>query len=128
MRYLVANWKAYKTNEQAITWMDSFTSLLSTNETVQQNLNNDGLAIIIAPSYLVLGEIKDKLKSVSNNKNIYLAAQDVASVDRENVTGDVTVEQLKDIVEFIIVGHSEHRALHNETEKEIQEIKRRVKA
>jgi len=64
--------------------------------------------VAIAPPFLYLAEVRKKLQK----STVMLAAQDVHYENIGPCTGEVSVLQLKDLgVEFVIVGHSERRAL-----------------
>lgn len=67
--------------------------------------------IVIAPSFPLLSVVRGQLE-----KPLMLGAQDVSAFSKGAYTGDVAAEQLVDMrVKFAIVGHSERRAQHNET-------------
>lgn len=61
-----------------------------------------------------------------DSKNILLGAQNVSKAEQGPHTGDVNAKQLSSYnVKYCIVGHSERRTEHNETNKEInKKIKR----
>jgi len=73
--------------------------------------------ITIAPPFPYLQEVGKKIAKGP----ISLAAQDVYFKNIGAHTGEVSVLQLKDLgVEFVIIGHSERRAM-GETDEEVQE-------
>lgn len=72
--------------------------------------------VVVAPSYLHITEVGKKIAK----KPILLAAQDVASEVMGPFTGEVSAQQLRDAkVEYVIVGHSERRAM-GETDELVQ--------
>lgn len=74
--------------------------------------NNSPAKIIVAPSYVYLSTVK----SILNTDNIAVAAQDCSAYDKGAYTGDVSVNMLKQIgADYIIVGHSERRLYHKES-------------
>ncbi len=64
--------------------------------------------VVIAPSFPHLSEVGKKIKK----STVALAAQDVYTQPLGPFTGEVSITQLKDLgVQYVIVGHSERRAL-----------------
>ena len=63
--------------------------------------------LIICPSYIYLNYMK--------NNNYKLGSQDGYYENKGAFTGEVSFYQLKDIVNYSIVGHSERRTKFNET-------------
>lgn len=73
--------------------------------------------IAIAPPFPYLVDVKKKIEKSS----VVLAAQNVFYKNIGAHTGEVSVLQLKDLgVEFIIIGHSERRAM-GETNEEVKQ-------
>lgn len=72
--------------------------------------------VAVAPSHVHLTTVAQKIK----NSSVSLAAQDVAAQSMGAFTGETSAMQLRDVgVDFVIVGHSERRAM-GETDLEIQ--------
>jgi triosephosphate isomerase (TIM) len=72
--------------------------------------------IAVAPSFVHLSEVAKKIIK----KPIALAAQDMASEALGPFTGEVSAAQLRDLkVEYVIIGHSERRAM-GETDEQVQ--------
>ncbi len=68
--------------------------------------------VIVAPSYVYITGAVNQL----NNTAISVAAQDVSSHENGAYTGDVSATMLNELgVKYAIVGHSERRKQHNET-------------
>ena len=103
---IVANWKMNpETAEEA---RDLF---LATRK-ITKNLKNT--KVIICPPYIYL----QKLESLADN-TIILGAQDVFSEQAGSFTGEISPNMLKNEGEsYVIVGHSERRAL-SETDESI---------
>ncbi len=67
--------------------------------------------VIIAPPFTHLTEIKKVLKNVS------LSSQNCASENSGAFTGEVSVDMLVSAkVQYVIIGHSERRAIYGETD------------
>lgn len=72
--------------------------------------------IAVAPSFVHLSEVAKKI----GKKPIALSAQDVGTEVMGPFTGEVSAGQLRDLkVEYVIIGHSERRAM-GETDEQVQ--------
>ncbi|NUF26738.1 triosephosphate isomerase [Gilliamella bombicola] len=82
---------------------------------LRKELSNDTACnIAIAPPVVYLDSVKHQL----DGTNIILGAQDVGIHLSGAYTGEVSVEMLKDIgVTHIIIGHSERRTYHKESDE-----------
>lgn len=100
MKYLVANWKSNKTIAEATAWL-------------QQLANYDlptgaNLEIIVAAPFTALAAMKE-------TGGFKLAAQDVSPFPSGAHTGEVSAAMLKDLVDYVIIGHSERREYFGES-------------
>ncbi|MBD3584636.1 triose-phosphate isomerase [Salinimonas sp. HHU 13199] len=80
-------------------------------ETFSHSLNAqsfEGLDVVVCPP--------DGYLSMFNNEHFSLGAQDVSHLDNGAHTGDMSTDMLKELgAKYVIVGHSERREDHNET-------------
>lgn len=77
---------------------------------------HDGVIVAIAPSFLHIAEVAKKI----GRQPILSAAQDVAVEAMGPFTGEVSAMQLRDMhVTYVIIGHSERRAM-GETDEVVQ--------
>jgi len=72
--------------------------------------------IILAPSIFTLQSLSMQV----NLRQFKLAAQNFYWRDRGSYTGEVSASQLRGIVQYGLVGHSERRYLFNESDKDIR--------
>ena len=74
----------------------------------------EGCDVAIAPPVMYLAEAEAALKGSS----IYLGAQNVDVNVKGAFTGDISTEMLKDFgAKYIIIGHSERRTYHKESDE-----------
>ena len=79
------------------------------NEIKKESKNFGDVKLIVCPPFVYLNEVS---KAISGSKKVILGAQDVFVGEGVSHTGEVGVELLKKSgVKYIIVGHSERRAI-----------------
>jgi triosephosphate isomerase len=108
-RYAIANWKSYKRFEDAKQWLDDFARIYTPVE---------GLQVIIAPTFLSLEKLAEYIRKL-DLQNVALAAQDVSPFPKGSYTGAIAADLLKDMAEYVIVGHSERKRYFHETNLDI---------
>ena len=107
--YVIANWKCHKTGDDARKWFDDFADLYEVQENVE---------VIVAPSYICLENLAAHVRDL-NLENVHLAAQDVSPFPRGGYTGAVAADMIKNLVEYVIIGHSERRRYFHETRQDV---------
>ncbi|MFA6081801.1 MAG: triose-phosphate isomerase [Patescibacteria group bacterium] len=101
---VVANWKMNTTLADA--------SVLAT--LVRNQLHDlSGVDVVLCPPYIWLQEVASILEVSA--RHIYLGAQNCHPDKFGALTGEVSVAQVKDLCQFVIVGHSERREHFHET-------------
>ncbi|BBA85325.1 triosephosphate isomerase [endosymbiont of Sipalinus gigas] len=77
------------------------------------------IKVIFSPPILYLDY---SYKIINKNKEIYLCSQNVDINENGSFTGEISAKMLKDIgVSYVILGHSERRKYHNESDYDISE-------
>ena len=105
---VVANWKMNLNHDEAIKLANHIKDSLVSLSTAE---------IVICPSYLYLLEIEKIFKDTV----VKIGAQNAYWETKGAFTGEVSVSQLKGIVDFIICGHSERRELFGDTNEQVNE-------
>ena len=104
-KILIANWKANP---------DSLKEAVFMAKKIESDLGRLNVDVVIAPPFPFLSEVGKVLKKAK------LGAQDVFWAKSGPYTGEVSVNQLKNLgVKYVIVGHSERRLNLDETDEMI---------
>lgn len=73
--------------------------------------------IVVCPSFPQLADVR----RLFARSRVHVGAQDVHSAELGPFTGDVSASQLSALVRYVIVGHSERRRHHGETDAQVGE-------
>lgn len=76
-----------------------------------------GIEVAVTPSTIAL----QPLSLQTDRKKLKLAAQNLYHRDMGAYTGEVSAAQLKSLVDYAIIGHSERRYVFHETNKDIRD-------
>ncbi len=111
---MAGNWKMNNGVLETIKFVDAFDYHLKT-----LNKSNELPEIVIAAPYVSIPFLLPK----GHYTNLFaLAAQDVDVHDNGAFTGQISAEMLAELkVKYIIIGHSERRAMYFETDKLVNE-------
>ena len=109
-KLIVANWKMNMTKASGISLVKSLSAKI--NRSI-----NSSREVVVCPPFTLISEISKILKS----SKISLGGQDCSTDSFGAFTGDISSLMLKDLgCKYVIVGHSERREHHNESEKIIK--------
>jgi triosephosphate isomerase len=114
--FIVANWKSHKTVMEVHSFLIAFF-----HKELSRWLHEGGdfhKTIVLCPPFTLLSTLKQSLLEFDHkNIKMSLGAQDISSFPAGSHTGEESSEQLSDLVDYVIVGHSERRIELQETEE-----------
>jgi len=99
---IAGNWKMNTTLTEAINLVDEMLPRL-------EEVNN--VDILLCPPFISLAAVKGLLE----RSPVKLGAQNLYFAEKGAYTGEISPLMLKELCEFVIIGHSERRQYFNET-------------
>jgi triosephosphate isomerase (TIM) len=109
---IAGNWKSNKTVSEAGAWITQFAPhILSVKDSLKE------VTPLVCAPYSDLYLMHSLVKEMS--LPVALGAQDVSPFPEGAYTGEVSARMLKDMCEWVIIGHSERRKLLGEKEDEL---------
>lgn len=112
--FIVANWKSNKTTSEIERWFELVVSAMPTPHA----------EVILCPSFPLLPMSQMLIEKY--HLTWKLGAQDVSSFTEGKHTGEVNAKQLKNFVDYVLIGHSERRRELKETDEMLFEKVKRV--
>ncbi len=110
-KLLVAgNWKSNKITVEAEDWLGRFNIKYQIS-----NIKKENITIILFPPFTLLPVLKKKIKEFG--LPLFLGAQDVSPFEGGAYTGEVNARQIKELGDWVIIGHSERRQHLGETDE-----------
>ena len=104
--FIAGNWKMNKTATETAE------TLSALKEQVKPFAGK--LEIAICPTFTAL----DRAVKTVSGSNVKIGAQDISDKESGAYTGEISAAMLLDIgVEYVVIGHSERRQYHNETDE-----------
>lgn len=105
-RYIIAaNWKMHMAPLDTDAFLRTFLRFFKSSSSVD---------VVIAPPFVSLSEAS---KALSDNDAVTLAAQNMSPEPAGAYTGEISAVMLKELhTQYVILGHSERRALFAETD------------
>ncbi len=105
--FIAANWKMYKTVQEAVAFIKEFRTLVKDVHDVE---------IVVAPPFTAVRAVAE----AAHATNIGVAGQNVYWEREGAFTGEVSATMLKEAgAEYVIIGHSERRRLFAETDQTV---------
>jgi triosephosphate isomerase len=103
---LAGNWKMNMTNAEATDFVRS----------IRRGLNNiKGVDRVLCPPFTALVVVKDLLAATE----IGLGAQNMHWEEKGAYTGEIAPAMVKELCQYVILGHSERRAYFGETDEKV---------
>lgn len=103
---IAGNWKMFKTRDEALSFIYAVNEMLPSHEKVD--------TVICAP-YVVLRCLVKR-----QGENLRIGAQNMHFEEKGAFTGEIAPEMLTSLgVTYVIIGHSERRAMFNETDETV---------
>ena len=121
MKYCIANWKMNMDNRLALIYLDDIGSFIYNDKE-----NFDNVSMILCPPYTTIDLMSSILIESSEGiltddnlghvASLQLGAQNVNPNSNGAYTGEISIDMLNQYrIEWVIIGHSERRALFNES-------------
>jgi triosephosphate isomerase len=104
---IIGNWKMNLTIHEASVYVHKLDGAIKSHRNVE---------VVIAPGFLALPTLSTQV----DHKKIKLAAQNFYWRDEGTFTGEVSAHQLRGLVQYVLVGHSERRHIFKETNADIR--------
>lgn len=117
-KLFIANWKSHKTEHETL----EFLMYLKDNI---RNFDLSNKELIIAPPFTQLSLCKKFIDE--NSLPIQISSQNVSSFPEGAYTGEISARQIKEYVQYAIVGHSERRKYLHESDTDIDNKIREAK-
>jgi triosephosphate isomerase len=105
---IAGNWKMNTTVPEAITLVKTMLRDLDAIQDVEK---------LLCPPFISLTAVKEIISSTS----IKLGAQNMYLKEKGAFTGEISPVMLKDLCEYVVLGHSERRQYFHETDKIIND-------
>lgn len=105
-KYIIGNWKMNMTVDQAVLYVNRIDKEIKPHKDVE---------VVICPGTVCL----HPLSKLVNTKKIKLGIQNFYYADSGTFTGETSATQVKEMVEYGIVGHSDRRRKFYEQDDEI---------
>lgn len=105
--YIVGNWKMNLTVGESSIYLHKLLKRLKQAR---------GLEVVIAPSLIALQSLSLQV----DRHKLKLATQNFYHQDYGAYTGEVSISQLRSLVDYALVGHSERRYVFKETDKDVR--------
>lgn len=106
-KVIIGNWKMNLDMQESSIYLHKLSEKITAHRSME---------IILAPSTFTLQSLSLQV----NHRQFKLAAQNFYWRDHGAFTGEVAISQLRGIVQYALVGHSERRNIFYETDKDVR--------
>jgi triosephosphate isomerase len=109
-KIVAGNWKMNKNFSEGLTLASEVVNI------VNDELNDDVTVIMCSP-FIHLAQVA---KNAEESDKVFVGAQNMSEHTSGAYTGDISAEMIKSVgAEYVILGHSERREYHNETNEQL---------
>ena len=108
--YIVGNWKMNLSVGESSVYLQKLLKRIKPAR---------GLEIVVSPSIIATQTLTLQLER--NHSKVKLCAQNFYHRDYGAYTGEVSIMQLRGLVDYAIIGHSERRYIFGETNKDLRQ-------
>src|SRR5450830_44629 len=104
---IAGNWKSNKTTADALRWLQDFKDHIGSIPSY--------ITVILCVPFTLLYTVKEKIREYS--LPIVLGAQNVSPFPEGAETGEESARMVRDLADWVIIGHSERRKNFGETDE-----------